>query len=169
MLFQAHLVLTPQFKQVIQGQAALRDADAIYQIALDLLFLFAQSLQSCIIDGVAFSAFCSSTVHIQPVALAVDLAIFQNTAFIVFTSLHINSPFHSQNVEKEPYAMSIPWCKTPCNIKQSIFEPHQIENALSRYSSSLRRLISRLVPFQRTNLHSSLSVIDRSLLIPIPE
>ena len=30
-----------------------------------------------------------------------------NTAFIVFTSLHINSPFHSQNVEKEPYAMSI--------------------------------------------------------------
>jgi len=108
MLFQAHLVLTPQFKQVIQGQAALRDADAICQIALDLLFLFAQPLQSCIIDGVAFSVFRSPTVHIQPVALAVDLAILQNTAFIIFTSLHINSPFHSQNVEKEPYAMSIP-------------------------------------------------------------
>lgn len=30
MLFQAHLVLTPQFKQVIQGQAALRDADASF-------------------------------------------------------------------------------------------------------------------------------------------
>ena len=169
MLFQAHLVLTPQFKQVIQGQAALRDADALCQVALYLLFLFAQPLQGCIIDGMAFSVFRSPTVHIQPVALAVDLAILQNTAFIIFTSLHINSPFHSQNVEKEPYAMSIPWCKTPCNIKRSIFTPHQIENALSRYSSSLRRLISRLVSFQRTNLHSSLSVIDRSLLTPIPE
>ena len=29
MLFQAHLVLTPQFKQVVQGQTALRDADAL--------------------------------------------------------------------------------------------------------------------------------------------
>jgi energy-coupling factor transport system substrate-specific component len=108
MLFQAHLVLTPQFKQVIQGQAALRNADAICQVVLDLLFLFAQPLQGCIIDGMTFTVFCSPTVHIQPVALAVDLAIFQNTAFIIFTSLHINSPFHSQNVEKEPYAMSIP-------------------------------------------------------------
>ena len=108
MLFQAHLVLTPQFKQIIQGQAALRDADSICQVVLDLLFLFAQPLQGCIIDGMAFSIFRSPTVHIQPVALAVDLAILQNTAFIIFTSLHINSPFHSQNVEKEPYAMSIP-------------------------------------------------------------
>ena len=108
MLFQAHLVLTPQFKQVIQGQAALRDAEAICQVVLDLLFLFAQPLQGCIIDGMAFSVFRSPTVHIQPIALAVDLAILQNTAFIIFTSLHINSPFHSQNVEKEPYAMSIP-------------------------------------------------------------
>ena len=65
--------------------------------------------------------------------------------------------------------MSIPWCKTPCNIKQSIFEPHQIENALSRYSFQLTAFDHRLVPFQRTNLHSSLSVIDRSLLIAIPE
>ena len=108
MLFQAHLVLTPQFKQVIQGQAALRNAEAICQVVLDLLFLFAQPLQGCIIDGMAFSVFRSPTVHIQPIALAVDLAILQNTAFIIFTSLHINSPFHSQNVEKEPYAMSIP-------------------------------------------------------------
>lgn len=108
MLFQAYLVLTPQFKQVIQGQAALRDADALCQIVLDLLFLFAQPLQGCIIDGMAFPVFRSPTVHIQPVTLAINLAILQNTAFIVFTSLHINSPFHSQNVEKEPYAMSIP-------------------------------------------------------------
>jgi len=108
MLFQAHLVLTPQFKQVIQGQAALRDADALCQVALYLLFLFAQPFQGCIIDGMAFSVFRSPTVHIQPVTLTVDLAILQNTAFIIFTSLHINSPFHSQNVEKEPYAMSIP-------------------------------------------------------------
>jgi hypothetical protein len=108
MLFQAHLVLTPQFKQVIQGQAALRDADALCQIVLDLLFLFAQPLQGCIIDGMAFPVFRSPTVHIQPITLAINLAILQNTAFIVFTSLHINSPFHSQNVEKEPYAMSIP-------------------------------------------------------------
>ena len=35
--------------------------------------------------------------------------------------------------------------------------------------NDMETLISRLVPFQRTNLHSSLSVIDRSLLIPIPE
>jgi hypothetical protein len=75
---------------------------------LDLLFLFAQPLQGCIIDGMAFPVFRSSTVHIQPVTFAINLAILQNTAFIVFTSLHINSPFHSQNVEKEPYAMSIP-------------------------------------------------------------
>lgn len=108
MLFQAHLVLTPQFKQVIQGQAALRDADALCQVALYLLFLFAQPLQGCIIDGMAFPVFRSSTVHIQPVTFAINLAILQNTAFIVFTSLHINSPFHAQNVEKEPYAMSIP-------------------------------------------------------------
>ena len=107
-LFQAHLVFTPQFKQIVQGQIALRHADALCQVMLDFFFLFPQPLQGCIIDGVAFPVFRSPTVHIQPVALAINLAILQNTAFIVFTSLHINSPFHSQNVEKEPYAMSIP-------------------------------------------------------------
>lgn len=108
MLFQAHLVLTPQFKEVVQGQIALQHTDALCQVMLDFFFLFPQPLQGCIIDGVAFAVFRSPTVHIQPVALAVNLAILQNTAFIIFTSLHINSPFHSQNVEKEPYAMSIP-------------------------------------------------------------
>ena len=108
MLFQAHLVLTPQFKEVVQGQIALQHTDALCQVMLDFFFLFPQPLQGCIIDGVAFAVFRSPTAHIQPVALAVNLAILQNTAFIIFTSLHINSPFHSQNVEKEPYAMSIP-------------------------------------------------------------
>ena len=45
---------------------------SICQVVLDLLFLFAQPLQGCIIDGMAFSVFRSPTVHIQPIALAVD-------------------------------------------------------------------------------------------------
>ena len=41
--------------------------------------------RGCIIDGMAFSVFRSPTVHIQPVALAVDLAILQNTC-LLYTS-----------------------------------------------------------------------------------
>ena len=44
-------------EEKIQGQAALRDADALCQVVLDLLFLFAQPLQGCIIDGMRFPFF----------------------------------------------------------------------------------------------------------------
>ena len=64
MLFQAHFVLTPQFKEVVQGQIALRHTDALCQVMLDFFFLFPQPLQGCIIDGMAFSVFSSPTVHI---------------------------------------------------------------------------------------------------------
>ena len=108
MLFQTHFVFTPLFKKVIYRQVSLWNADALRQIMLDLLFLLAQPLQSCVIDGVAFSVFRRPTIHIQSIAFTIGFATFQYTAFMIFTSLHINSPFHSQNVEKEPYAMSIP-------------------------------------------------------------
>ena len=45
----------------------------------------------------------------------------------------------------------------------------QIEYACSTKQSNRRRLIRRLFPTQRTNLHLSSFVISRSLLMPMPE